>query len=340
MAENRYRKQNLLHILNANDQNKLKNTRMAIAGCGATGSSAAQMLARMGVGYIRIIDRDIVELDNLHRQVLFDEDDAAEAIPKAVAARNKLVGINSTLTIEAVVADINANTIAELLGGVDCIIDGSDNFRLRFLINDFSLQVGVPWVYAGVVSTYGTTCAFIPGKTPCFRCFLCDLPSPGSFETCDTSGVFPPAVHTVVAMQVTEALKIALGKQHQLVGKMQYFNLYSGSFSSFEIETPENGCPACGERDFQFLNSKVKASVTQLCGEAVFRIDLPAPGSEGLRNLGNRLKTDGKVTVNEYLLRLSLSGQEITLFQDGRTLIKGVSSEEAASELISKYIGL
>ncbi|HBH86119.1 MAG TPA: hypothetical protein DDY17_00755 [Syntrophaceae bacterium] len=250
---NRYFKQLLLAEIGEEGQKRLNGSSAVIAGCGGLGTVIANNLVRSGVGRVIIVDRDFIELDNLHRQILFDEDDIRKGLPKAVAAAEKLRRIDSDITIEPVVADLTAGNIEQIIKGADIVLDGTDNFETRFLINEACVKLGIPWIYAGVVATYGMVFSIIPGETPCLQCFIRELPGPDESPTCDTVGVLGTAVNIIASVEVTEGLKILMGRQDSLIRKLIYIDAWQGTWSAYEIKKDDKRCPVCDERQFAFL---------------------------------------------------------------------------------------
>lgn len=336
---NRYRKQILLREIGAEGQDRLGKSRAVVIGCGALGTVIANSLVRMGTGSIVIVDRDYIETDNLHRQILFDGDDVSENLPKAVAAARKLSRINPTITIEPVVADINAGNIEDIVRGADCVIDGTDNFETRFLINDACHRLGIPWVYGGVVSTYGMSFTIIPGETACFRCFMRDAPKPGTSETCDTVGVLATAVSIVASIETTEAVKILSGRRADLQGKLVNVDVWNGVWESFELKK-DRSCPLCGHGKYDYLDARVSSKTVSLCGRNAMQITPGRKSVMDFKDMAQRLERAGSVHYNEHILKFSADGIEISLFRDGRAILKGVTDEAAAKTAFSKYIGI
>jgi len=335
----RYRKQILLDKIGEAGQKRLGESRVFVAGCGALGTVICNTLVRMGVGAVVIADRDFIERDNLHRQILFDEDDIAAGLPKAIAAQNKLQKINPSVEIEAHVTDINPTNIKKLISGINCVVDGTDNFETRYLINDACYNIGIPWIYGGVTGINGMSCAFVPGKTPCLRCLMTEPPAAGETETCDTVGVLPTAVSITASMEINEALKILTGQDSKLLGKMTRFNAWEGSWISFGLKKNEN-CPLCVQGKYDFLDSKLTSRTVSLCGRNAMQITPAKKADIDFASIAERLASSGKVESNEYMLRFSNETIEITLFRDSRAIIKGVDNEAAAKTAFSKYIGL
>lgn len=340
VRKSRYFKQILLPEIGEAGQQRLSNSSVLIVGCGALGTVIANSLVRAGVSHVRIIDRDFIELDNLPRQILFDEEDIRKGLPKAVAAADKLRLINSDITIEPVVADLTAENIDRILTGVDLVIDGTDNFETRFLINDASIKYSVPWIYGGVVSTYGMSYTIIPGETPCFQCFINEIPKPGTSPTCDTVGVLGTAVTIVASIEVTEALKILTGKKEALHRKLMYVDVWKGVWNYFKITKGKERCPVCDENKFVYLEKGQGSRVTSLCGQNAVQISSPIHAVSSFEELARRLALTGEVRYNEYMLKFNVDSYEFTIFTDGRTIIKGTTDTSGARTLFAKYIGL
>ena len=332
--------------LGEDGQHHLLESRVAIIGCGATGSSLAMLLARAGVGFLRIIDRDFVEMNNLHRQMLFSEDDAARGMPKAVAAAAHLRAANSAITIEPVVADFNPGNALALAQDVDLILDGTDNFETRYLINDVALKLGLPWVYTGVVASYGMTTTLIPDgaaekigreSTPCLQCILGSEPPAGG-PTCDTAGVIGPIVTLMASIAAAEAMKL-LARKGEINRGMIMVDLWDNTFDQFAIAPRNPECPACGKGEYRFLNADAGSRSITLCGRNAVQITNPDTRIS-LPVIAERLKSLGEVEVNDYLLRAQIDGYEITLFADGRAIIKGTEDPNLAKSLYARYVGV
>lgn len=336
----RYARQIIYLGLGEAGQRKLLASTVVIVGCGATGTVIANHLARSGVGHLRIVDRDFIELNNLQRQVLFDETDIAQHLPKAEAARRKLTAINSQIEIEGIVADVTPDNVLQLLHGADLIMDGADNFETRFLVNDACVQLGIPWIYSGVIASYGMSMTIRPGKTACLRCLLGQMPAPGTTPTCDTAGVLGPSVAVVASIAAGEALKLLAGFGELNDGLLNY-DLLDNSLDRFEIMRRPD-CPTCGERDFEFLNAERGARTVTLCGRNAVQISLPDRPAVDLTEVAARLRQSGvaDVAVNAYLLRATLDGLEVTLFPDGRAIVKGTEEESVARTIYARYVGM
>jgi adenylyltransferase/sulfurtransferase len=307
-----------------------------MVGCGATGSAAAGLLARAGVGAIRIIDRDYVEPSNLQRQSLFDESDAAESLPKAIAAARKIAAFNTEVAVEPRVADLTPGNIEELLAGVQLILDGTDNFETRYLINDYAVRERVPWIYAAAVGSYGVTMNVLPGQTACLACVFPESPR-GSFETCDTAGILNSAATTVAAIAATEALKFLVGARPAMRPTLLSFDLWRNERSEISVQRAREDCRACAERDFVHLAGKNRPHIT-LCGRNSVQIherQRPIDFDE----ITQRLEPHGTVRHNEFVLKFWREPYELTLFPDGRAIIKGTTDTAIARSLYARFIG-
>lgn len=337
LGEDRYSRQILFRGIGADGQKRLLEAKVAIIGCGATGSALSGLLARAGVGTIRIIDRDFVEPSNLQRQSLFDEEDAAESVPKAIAAARKIAGFNSQIVIEPKVEDLVPKNIEGLLEGVELILDGTDNFETRYLINDYAVQRGIPWIYAAAVGSYGVTLNVIPGKTACLTCIFPDSPR-GIVETCETSGILNSAVNLVASIAATEALKfLVAGARTSIRRTLLSFDLWTNEHAEISASHPRSGCRACGERNFIHLAGEGRPHIT-LCGRNSVQIherQRPIDFTE----MDRRLAPHGTVKHNDFVLKFWHDTYEITLFPDGRAIIKGTSDTAVARSLYARYVG-
>ena len=334
--EERYSRQVLFQGIGAEGQRRLAAARVAIMGCGAIGSAVASLLARAGVGTLRIIDRDYVEPSNLQRQTLFDENDAAESVPKAVAAARKIAAFNSEIVVEPEVADLTPANIATLLAGADLVLDGTDNFETRYLVNDYAVQNGTPWVYAGAVASYAATMSILPGETACLACIFPASPR-GVVETCDTSGILNSAVNLVASLAATEALKLLVGAREQLRRTLLSIDVWTNERSEISTAHPRPDCQTCGEREFIHLEGKGRPHIT-LCGRNSVQIherERPIDFAE----MAERLKPHGTVRHNDFVLKFLRDDYEMTLFPDGRAIIKGTSDTAVARSLYARYVG-
>ena len=334
--EERYSRQVLFHGIGAEGQKRLRASRVAMVGCGATGSASAGLLARAGVGFIRIIDRDYVEPSNLQRQSLFDESDAAESLPKAIAAARKIAAFNSDVVVEAQVADVTPATIEELLADVQLVLDGTDNFETRYLLNDYAVRERVPWIYAAAVGSYGVTMNVLPGETACLACVFPESPR-GTFETCDTAGILNSAATTVAAIEATEAIKFLVGAREQLRPTLLSFDLWRNDRSEISVKRAREDCRACASRDFVHLAGKGRPHIT-LCGRNSVQIhELQRPVN--FAEMMQRLAPHGTVRHNEFVLKFWREPYEMTLFPDGRAIIKGTTDTAVARSLYARYVG-
>ncbi len=335
-SEERYSRQVLFHGIGAAGQQRLRAARIAIVGCGATGSAAAGLLARAGVGTLRIIDRDYVEPSNLQRQSLFDESDAAESLPKAIAAARKIAAFNAEITVEPHVADLTPGNIEELLAGAQLILDGTDNFETRYLINDYAVRERVPWIYSAAVGSYGVSMNVLPGETACLACVFPEAPR-GSFETCDTAGILNSAAAAVAAIAATEALKFLVGARQAMRPTLLSFDLWRNDRSEISVQRAREDCRACAQRDFVHLAGKGRPHIT-LCGRNSVQIhERQRPIDFG--EITQRLEPHGTVRHNEFVLKFWHEPYELTLFPDGRAIIKGTTDTAIARSLYARFIG-
>lgn len=334
--DERYSRQILFRGVGAEGQRRLAAARVAIVGCGATGSAVAGLLARAGVGTIRIIDRDYVEPSNLQRQTLFDESDARESLPKAVAAARRIAAFNSQIVIEPKVADLTPENIEGLLEGMELILDGTDNFETRYLVNDYAVKNSVPWIYAAAVGGYGVTLNVLPGVTACLACVFPDSPQ-GTFETCETAGILNSAVNLVASIEATEALKLLVGAVEKARRTLLSFDVWSNERTEVGAAKHRPDCRACGERDFVHLGGKGRPHIT-LCGRNSVQIhERHRPVDFGEMN--ERLKSLGIVRHNDFVLKFWHDPYEMTLFPDGRAIIKGTTDTGVARSLYARYVG-
>ena len=335
-ANERYSRQILFDGIGADGQSKLAAASIAIVGCGATGSALAGLLARAGIGTIRIIDRDYVEPSNLQRQSLFDEQDASESIPKAIAAARKIATFNSEIAVEPKVDDLVPANVDALLEGTQLILDGTDNFETRYLINDYAVSMSRPWIYCAAVGSYAVTMNVLPGETSCLACIFPDSPT-GIVETCETSGILNSAVNLVASIAATETLKFFAGKHQQLRRTLLSFDLWTNDHAEISAAKPRSGCPACGEQDFIHLAGEGRPHIT-LCGRNSVQIHerhRPIDFNE----MDRRLQPHGTVRRNDFVLKFWHDPYEMTLFPDGRAIIKGTTDTAVARSLYARYVG-
>ncbi len=327
-------------------QLKLLASRVTLCGCGALGTVLANVLVRAGVGFIRVVDRDFVEPSNLQRQVLFDEADVANNMPKAEAAAVKMRQINSSVTVEPVVADIDRTNIEDLTRDADLILDGSDNFEVRYLINDVAIKHGKPWVYGGAVGSQGMTMTILPGETPCLRCVFEAAPNPGDVGTCETAGVLAPTVNVVASYQATEALKILSGNLAAVSRELLTLDVWENTNRRVKV-APLKGrkgeCVCCAKRQFEWLDGAHGTQTTTLCGRNAVQVSHRAANTLDFDQLAATLRASGTVTFNKFLLKFSVEEKgdpfEFTVFPDGRAIIKGTSETDRARTLYAKYVG-
>lgn len=338
--EIRYSRQARLPQIGVEGQRRILAARVAVVGCGALGSHAADALLRAGVRNMRIIDRDLVELSNLPRQVLYCEADALGAIPKAVAAAEALRRIDGSAAIEPIVADFNFGNAESLLTGVDLVVDGCDNYETRYLVNDVAVKRGIPWLYGGCVGTEGRAMAVIPGRSPCLRCLFPEPPPVGSEGTCDTVGILGPAAAVIASLQATEALRLlAHGLDHDSL--FVTIDLWRGHFHSKPIAAlRDEACACCVERRFEFLSGSHAAGQTSLCGRDAVQVLPSRPASLDLAALKLRLAAFSTPQVTPYFLRATVDALEITIFPDGRAIVRGTVDPVVARSTYSKYVGM
>ncbi len=335
-GDQRYSRQVLFAGIGPEGQQKLAAASLVLVGCGATGSVLASLLARAGVARIRIIDRDYVESSNLQRQVLFDESDAAESLPKAVAAARKIAAFNSQIAVEPKIADLTPANAEALLGGVDLILDGTDNFETRFLINDFAVKHSRPWIYTAAVGSYAVTMNVLPGTTACLACIFPEPPA-GSVETCDTAGILNSAVNLAASIAATESLKLLVGTPEKMRRSLLSFDLWQNTQAEVKAANPRPGCRACGQRDFVHLAGENRPHIT-LCGRNSVQIH-EHQRTVDLAELSGRLEPHGSVRHSDFVLKFWRDSYEMTLFPDGRAIIKGTSDPALARSFYARYVG-
>jgi adenylyltransferase/sulfurtransferase len=322
-------------------QRRLLQSHVTLCGCGALGTVLANALVRAGVGHLRLVDRDFIETHNLQRQVLFDEHDVAENLPKAEAAARKLGAVNSSVHVEPVVADIDHTNILDLVGDADLILDGTDNFEIRYLINDAAVNLNKPWVYGGSIGSHGQTMTILPGQTPCLRCVFEAAPAPGEAATCETAGVLSPVVSIIASFQTAEALKILTGQLDRVNRELIYVDVWENLFRRIKIARLKGtvDCPCCGRRRFEWLEGEQGSHTTSLCGRNAVQVAHRTATRLNFEDLARHLETLGAVSYNRFLLKFATEGHEFTVFPDGRAIIKGTSDVERARTLYAKYIG-
>lgn len=335
----RYSRQILFRPIGREGQEKLKASRVAIVGVGALGTYLAQQLVRAGVGFVRVIDRDVVETTNLGRQVLYDEHDAELGTPKALAARQKLMTTNSSVVIEAVVTDLTWKNAEQQLSDVDVILDGTDNFQVRYLVNDVAVKYGIPWAYGGAVSSYGTSTFIQPNVTACLVCMFGENRG-GGHDTCDTVGVVSPVVAMIASLQAIETLKYLTGNVDAMSRSITHLDVWRNEFQSLLQPPKQDSCRCCGRREFTALAVQPHAYTISLCGRRTIQVRPDVSAFVPLSNIANRLRAFARVMQNDDLLRTEIEGLELTLFADGRALVRGTDDAQLAKEFYAKYIGM
>jgi len=337
----RYARQIRYAPIGVEGQRRLLDSRVLIVGCGALGSVLASTLARAGVGRLRIVDRDFLELNNLQRQVLYDESDVVSGLPKAIVARQRLQQINSQIHVDAVVADVDHRNIAGLVQNVDLILDGTDNFEIRYLLNDVAVERRVPWIYGGCIGAVGQTLVVLPGETPCFRCLHPEPPPPGSTETCDTAGILAPIINVIASIQACEAIKLLTGRKEAVCRELQVFDLWDNRVRQIRLDALRENrqCPACVGRVFPWLTGQRGSHSAVLCGRNAVQLSFPEHPTLSLSALAERLRGVGRVACNNYLLRLAVDKYELVVFPDGRAIIQGTEDVAEARTLYARYIG-
>ena len=338
-GDDRYSRQIRFSPIGPEGQAKISTSRVAIIGAGALGSTSAELLTRAGVGMLRIIDRDFVDLSNLQRQSLYDEDDVRKNLPKAVAAAAKLRRINSSVSVEAVIDDVNPSNVEEYIEGVDLVLDGLDNFETRFVLNDACVKHSRPWIHAAAVGSYGLVMPVLPGKSPCLRCMMGSLPPPGTSPTCDTAGVVGSITHIVASIQVTEAIKLLVDAKKPAELALQTYDVWKQRFQRTSLDPSlMSSCPVCSERHYEYLEGTPLRTIT-LCGRNAVQLIPAVKADLNLPALSTSLHSSGEVQVNEFLLKCSSPPYELTLFKDGRAIIRGTEEASVARSVYSKLIG-
>ena len=339
MMNERYSRQILFPEIGRTGQEKLLNSRVLILGCGALGASHAEMLARAGVGKLRIVDRDFVEFTNLQRQTLFKESDAADRLPKAAAAKTRIGEINSEIEIEAIIKDVNNSNLESLIDGCNLVLDGTDNFQVRYLLNDACVKHSKTWIYGAAVSSYGTTMTVVPGETPCLRCIFEEMPDAGSSPTCDTAGVIMPIISSISSIQVSEAIKLLVGDLDSLHRSLIQIDMWQNDWRKIRLAGRNPDCKTCVRRDFEFLDAEAVEFSAVLCGRNAVQIAPPRPVQIDLADFAAKISKIHDIKSNEYLVRFTVNGNEITLFCDGRAIVKGTDDPSVARGIYARYIG-
>jgi adenylyltransferase/sulfurtransferase len=337
-VDDRYSRQILFSGIGEEGQRRLRAARVLVVGCGALGSAHAESMARAGVGHLRIVDRDFVEPSNLQRQTMFTEADAEQRLPKVIAAANHLRQINSAVEVDPHIIDVNHSNIEQLIDRCDLVIDGTDNFTIRYLINDACVKHELNWIYGAAVGSYGVTMTIRPHQTACLRCVFEEAPPAASAPTCDTAGVIMPIINVVSAVQVAEAFKLLTGHFEQLHGSLMQFDVWRNEWRRIGTGTRRADCPTCGLAQYETLSSTSEAAAV-LCGRDAIQISPAQPTRINFSSLAERLRRAGEVKFNEYLLRFKTGRFELTVFQDARSIIRGTDEIAVARSLYAKYIG-
>lgn len=338
----RYSRQMRFPGIGESGQRKLATAKVALIGCGALGSVIADTLVRAGVGHLKIVDRDFLELSNLQRQTLFSESDVASGLPKAVAAAERLRQINSSVSVEPVVADVVSSNIRQLVDRSDLILDGTDNFEIRFLINDVSIATETPWIYGGCLGADGQMMVVLPGETPCLHCLMIDgPPAPGTTATCDSFGILSPIINVVASFQAMEAIKLLSGNRKAVNRKLNVFEMWTNTLRQMDVSTLRESvsCPACKGRQFDWLDGQKESQSVVLCGRNAVQVSFPGRDRISLEDLASKLSSVGEVTVNAFLVRFSVDGFVVTVFRDGRAIVSGTDDLAVAKRIYSQYLG-
>lgn len=349
----RYERQSALKEIGPEGQERLGHSHVAIVGLGALGSVSADLLVRAGVGMVVLIDRDSLELQNLQRQVLYDESDLAENLPKAVAAKRKLARVNSGVRLEAAVADLDAGTAEDWLGGADLIVDGTDNFETRFLLNDYSLSRKIPWIYGGAVGTEGMSYVILPGEGPCLRCLFPEAPPPSGTQTCDQVGILAPVAHVIASFQAAEAVKLLVGKREEVDRRLWKVDIWKKEFKAVDVAPHPSlslkggegwgegmKCSGCSRGEYPYLSRDRGSRTVTLCGRNAVQIQRGTAVRIDLPLLAKQLASRGPVVANDYLVRCRMEPLEITVFANGRAIVKGTEDAEKARSFYAKYVGV
>jgi molybdopterin-synthase adenylyltransferase len=338
--DERYSRQVRFSPIGAEGQRRIAAARVAVIGAGALGSVSSELLVRAGVGFVRIVDRDFVEVSNLQRQSLYDEEDVRLSLPKSEAAAAKLRRINSGIQIESIVDDVNPSNVEDYIEDVDLVLDALDNFETRFVLNGACVKHLRTWIYAAAVGSYGLVMPIVPGKSPCLRCMLGSLPAPGTSPTCDTAGVIGPITHIVASIQVAEAMKVICGVMDPASVSLLTYDVWTHAFKHMPLGTEAMAsCPACAEQRFDYLNGSPLRTVT-LCGRNAVQL-IPAVKSDlNFAEISKTIPAAGDVQFNEFLLRCSAPPYEVTVFRDGRAIVRGTEEASLARSVYSKLIGV
>jgi molybdopterin-synthase adenylyltransferase len=338
----RYQRQYLFQKIGEEGQRKISASRITIVGCGALGTVLINTLARAGVGFIRVIDRDFIELNNLQRQVLFTEEHIRKNLPKAVAAERQIKKINSQIEIEAVVSDVNFTNVERFIKDVHLVLDGTDNFETRFLLNDACVKLKKPWVYSAVVGSHGLSMNIIPNQTACLRCVFEAAPPPELTPTCDTAGIIAPASIIIASLAATEALKFLSGNHKDLSKTLYSYDVWTREVKNFKLEGLRDAteCPTCKLGKFEYLSGESAPKTTSLCGRNAVQVTRPDEVKLDFKELASRFEKIGEAKFNPFLFQAKVDDYEFTVFPDGRAIIKGTNDPAQAKTIYSKYIGV
>ncbi len=340
--QDRYSRQIRFPHIGEEGQQKIGSSTVLLVGCGALGSVIADSLVRAGLGTLRLVDRDFLELSNLQRQTLFDEDDVASGLPKSIAAANRLAKINSNVKIEPSVMDVDSGNIASLVDGVDLILDGTDNFEIRFLINDASIKWSVPWIYGGCLGADGQAMVILPGETACLNCLMLDGPPvPGTTPTCDSFGILAPIINVVGSFQVMEALKLLSGNKDAVNRKLNVFEMWTNELRQLDMSGLRKSvdCPTCSQQQFKWINGDRGSHSAVLCGRNAVQINPQNDATVSLQDLARRLERAGRVETNKFLMRFFVDEFTVTVFPDGRAIVSGTDDLATAKKIYAQYIG-
>lgn len=338
MSLDRYQRQVVLDEVGATGQQRIRSGKAVIIGLGALGSASSQLLCRAGVGNLTIVDRDFVDWTNLQRQTLYTENDARQNLPKAIAARQQLNSINSDVTIEALVADVNPSNVCEIIDGATVVVDGLDNFATRALINQACVKQRIPWVHGACVATYGIVTTIVPGVTPCYECIFPGSETTASPFTCDTVGVLGPVAVAIASMQATEALKVLAGRTDAILRSLTYIDLWRNTHQSLVVERAER-CAVCSENSYPLLSSGDFLATATMCGRDAIQVIPRAGMAFDFDTLHSTLSQNHRVQANQFLLRFGVGPQQIVVFRDGRAIVFGTTDKSAARSLYTRYIG-
>ena len=336
----RYSRQILFDGIGEAGQERLAKSRVVIIGCGALGAVQAETLARAGVGHLTLVDRDFVEESNLQRQIMFEEADALERLPKAIAAARRIARVNSAIEVKPLVTDVNYQNIEEIIADADVVLDGTDNFETRYLLNDACVKAKKPWIYGAAVGSYGLTMTILPDETPCLRCVLEEMPEPGTSPTCDTAGVLMPIISIIASIQAAEAIKILIGEREKLHRSLVRVDVWDFQISKMNLANFErDDCPVCSRHEYEFLRGANRQVAVSLCGRNAVQIARANGTKLDFKSLAERLKPLGEVAFNDFLLRFRVESYDITVFADARSIIKGTNDINTARGIYARYIG-